>query len=398
MERCFAAVGRFPPRFLASIGLVDDEMGARDTVCLDYSTSYRHFNISLAVFFVTALVAIVSLPVKSDATKSGDSTAPSPALRIGALPDLYRVTNNTSGRAHCGGVVPLNGTFNASAPPFYFPSPQLCPIPRLFTQESYMHCMRDRGGNVYHMGNSFSRGFAFAQQQMLINSPLKVSDFSAGVNRQAQKKLCEKAAHSNNDDQSCSLGIPIPESLRGEISEDQAKIYFLWRAHHWATDMQTDFCSGRTPVDCYRHYFKGESKPGDVLISNIGLSYVEYWRGHGQWGPNKIIEAVKDLTAFLDSGVFKGTFIWTSVSTAHPLKNYGGYNADMEAINAAFVPVLQARNVSIIYQQSFKQGLSDEEAFVDSIHPPVSHYMAVMYHAMAVVCDGYHARRDSMRS
>ena len=295
-----------------------------------------------------------------------------------------------STREHCGGVVPLNGTFNETLPPYYFPRPELCPIPRVFSRESFMRCMHDRQGRFFTMGNSFSRGFAFAMQQMLIAN-------STAIDRQSQKKICDKAAHSANDDQSCTLEIPIPSELQGIVKQEEANINFLWRGSFYNTSWQTDFCSGRTPTDCYRHFFKGESRPGDVLISNIGLGYVEHWRGQGTWKPYRLADAARDVANFLDSGIFKGTFIWTSVTLAHPQRNYGGFNPDMDAINAALVPVILARNGSIIYQRSFNQGLPLEQAYTDAIHPPVSHYMAVMYHAMAVACDGDKARASSMR-
>jgi hypothetical protein len=289
----------------------------------------------------------------SAAATSSPSRAATPSASAPATPDVG------GPRPHCGGIAPLPGTFNHAAPPHFFPDPAVCPVPPVFTATEFVRCMAARKGRVFFAGNSIARAFGFALHSLL-------NEGTPEANRTAQKEICSKVADGRAE--SCTLAIPVPPEFAEAYPPEDARISIDWRAAMYRTDVQTDFCGGGPPEECYRHFFRGESRPGDVLIANIGLGYIEGARGHGAWGgAGSIPGIVADFERFLDSRLFNGTFIWSTVTMANPVMgSYGSFNPDMTLVNDAVVPMLQARRLPFVHMRSFAEHVPPEEAFVDA--------------------------------
>lgn len=228
------------------------------------------------------------------------------------------------------------------------------------------------------MGNSIARGMAFAMHSIL-------NDDAPMVERTSQKEMCSKVSVTA---ESCILRISVPPDMKDAMPEEDAQIAINWRHAMYRSDTRPDNCGSDPPEVCYRHFFRGESRPGDVLIFNVGLGYIEGWRSTGVWrqpdhGPSDI---VADFVNFLDAGLFNGTIIWTTITPAHPDKGWGGYNPDMTEVNSAILKLMLQRRQPVIDLASIWRSLPVEDLFTDAIHPPDHMYKAAVYHAMSVVC------------
>jgi hypothetical protein len=298
------------------------------------------------------------------ASASASAAATSSPSRAAAIPSAGAPATHGSGdaaggpRPHCGGIAPLPGTFVHKSPPYYFPDANVCPAPPVFSATEFVQCMAARKGRVFFAGNSIARGLGFAMHSLL-------NEGATEADRTEQKEICSKVPDGRAE--SCTLAIPVPPELAHEYPPEDARISINWRATMYRTDLQTDHCGGGTPEECYRHFFRGESRPGDVLIANVGLGYIESARGHNKWrGSETVSEIVADFERFLDSGLFNGTFIWSTVTLANPVRgSYTGFNPDMMMVTDGVVPMLQSRRLPFIHMRSFGEHVPPAQAYTD---------------------------------
>jgi hypothetical protein len=225
-----------------------------------------------------------------------------------------------------------------STPPYYFPEPRLCPVPPVFSSEGFLGCMARRRGRVFFLGNSFARGMGLTLAAHL--------NGISQVNRGAQKKTCAKVrdvvgARTDGyaDQVSCKLNVTVPSALSGSVDADDAAIRILWRAMLNNTDLNRDFCFDLPPAMCYHDFFD-DSRPGDVLITTVGMDYALVLKAKGASRAEVAAWTLRDIDAFLDARWFRGTIVWMTLFLGHPTQNWGSFAPALDAMNDALIPAM----------------------------------------------------------
>lgn len=277
--------------------------------------------------------------------------------------------------------MPIAGRTDLRTPPYFFPAPHLCPEPPAFTPDSFLRCMARRGrGRMFFMGNSFARGMGYALAARL--------NGLSHATRDEQKQSCAKvrAVVGVGNAASCTLNVTVPGSLSGSVAAGDAAIRVLWRATLNSTGLKHDFCFGQPPAECYRDFFD-DSRPGDVLVTTVGMDYALGLRSVGLSGSGVLNWTLADVDAFMDARWFKGTIVWTTIMLGHPAKNWGSYAGMLDAMNDFLVPVMRARGVTVVDMRRFGADLAPDALYVDAIHPHDEVYAAALFHAVATLCD-----------
>ena len=248
--------------------------------------------------------------------------------QLSIVKDLALLTSTAGGQAapahslasatspHCGRTYPLPGDFRRFMPPYFFPNASTgCPPAPVLTARAWLSCLARRKGRLFIAGNSLGRGIAFAWQTLLNN-------MTTHPDRGYQKAVCAKSRPEGAAEiASCQLQVSVPQDLLSgtadTITPDDAAIRFMWRPRFWNTSSGDvyDFCYGQTPRACYEGFFSPGSRPGDVLVLQTGLAYVEQER---------LAQYINsDFSELMNSGVFSGTVVWLSTPLAHPEKSVG---------------------------------------------------------------------------
>jgi len=303
-------------------------------------------------------------------------------------------------------VLPLNGTWRdasgAQEAPFFFPDAAACDTPRVPTEGMLRECLEARGGRLYFMGNSFARGTAFALQAFLARARGGGAE-QQEVPRAEQIRLCPKHIDWGNPlTFSCELPLQDAAARAAEVeaaanasapARPPLLARVLWR-HVWAGAAGgQDFCSGQPSWrGCYAAFFgPGGGGRGDVLFSNVGRGYAEHAAQTGRdfFAAASMEGLLSDADAFLSSGVFNGTVVWTTATQADPhFPTWASFNPHMAALNAAVAAPLAARGVVVVDQAHFwERGLKhNADRWVDGIHPPEEAYLAAFFLGMSAVC------------
>ena len=150
----------------------------------------------------------------------------------------------------CAAQPLLSGTLNASQPPYFF-SDQ-CTL-QTWGADDARRCLQGR--RVFILGNSIARNLAFEALSSFFDGPT--------VLRQDQKAECQP---------SCTLPLSQAEA---NISVDFVWTQRLGPATPWCT-RYPEPCYPRAPAACLGDTLVG-SRPGDVLITYVGLHYPSLW-------------------------------------------------------------------------------------------------------------------------
>jgi hypothetical protein len=155
-----------------------------------------------------------------------------------------------SAHRSCAAQPLLSGAFNASQPPYFFP--EQCEL-RAWGPDAARRCLQGR--RVFILGNSIARGLAFEALSGFFDGPT--------VLRQDQKAECQP---------SCTVPLGQAEA---NISVDFVWTQRLGPAFAWCT-RYPEPCYPRAPAECLGDTLSG-SRPGDVLITYLGLYYASLW-------------------------------------------------------------------------------------------------------------------------
>ena len=274
----------------------------------------------------------------------------------------------------CSHVWPLHGLWDPAHSPFFFPEPGLCVPPTLLTPASLLACLDRRGRNrrakIFFAGNSFARGFAFTLQSFMLGAP--------ETQREVQTAKCAKADDGIHE--RCSLAL---------TPDGATTTAFMWR-DAWGDTVidRADWCHNKSAVACHADFF-GATDPGDILITNIARGYMEAFISKQRHLNNVSYELVMhDVEQFVSSGVFGGETIWTTSPRAHPDKTYGSYNGYSDDMNVFFATRLREKGITVLDHAHFITDSPPELTWVDSIHPPMESYLAVLLYALGDACDG----------
>lgn len=282
------------------------------------------------------------------------------------------------GYRSCAGIVPLNGTWDAARPPYFFPLPRQCDTPPALTGEEIRACLTRRGvrrpARLFFVGNSFARSAAFVTHSWLTGTPL--------MTRSNQLVKCRKARvgdaeHANPDAESCVLdagrNLTLPVLWRRSLGRHGAKLF------------ASDYCDGAASADaCHAAFFGQYSDPGDVLFLMLGLGYVERAVGYGVHKTAAFF--VEDTREFLASGVFNGTVVWPTLTLASPRGAYAGWNDAVRELNRIAAAPLSAMGAHVLDYNNFISGKPVNETWVDAIHPPAQSFQALVLHAVGELC------------
>jgi len=150
----------------------------------------------------------------------------------------------------CAKEISLSGTLNESLPPYFFP--EQCSL-HTWNSASAQRCLQGR--RIFILGNSIARGLAFEAFSSFFDGPK--------VLREDQKEECQP---------SCTVPLGQAEA---NVSVDFVWTQRLGPAAPWCT-RYPEPCYPKAPDECLRDTFLG-SRPGDVLITYVGLYYPSLW-------------------------------------------------------------------------------------------------------------------------
>lgn len=243
---------------------------------------------------------------------------------------------------------------------------------------------------MLQIGNSVARQYMYELGHVL-NGYDKTKDytwgaaFDAAKDRVRQKLECAKAPNPNQDShaQSCEVSYsPI------------TRVHYIWR--QWFMDgpqyadtaMEGDYCLGTAPELCISR-FLSSSKPGDLLLFQLGLAYARYLK----------LDITKDVAGYMSQQaqlyvdmikkVWKGSYV-LAVNTS-PMKGDGwppGTNDRAKMVNDAIIPVFQRAGWPVVDQWTINQGHDDQ--YSDPAHFPTEEgkclSQAMWQHALSLIC------------
>lgn len=268
----------------------------------------------------------------------------------------------------------------------------------MFSGASILRCLARRGnGRIFFVGNSFARGLAFALQRLVKFGLAQLLEWL--LRKHVYSRMEEKAqspkGRTNATAYSCELQL---EGSEAQAHAGLLSMRFLWRpslmvsAQHILAPEKPylpDYCEGLPMQECYQPFFNG-SRPGDILIQNIGRGYAEALQTTRGFIPSIATRlAIDDFDAFFAADLFRGDVVHVTMPHAEPTGPYAGFDDWTDHINNVLVAHLAANfsRVVVVDEAAFVRGdIRAEDAWEDAIHPPAQHYLAILFHAFTELC------------
>jgi hypothetical protein len=242
-----------------------------------------------------------------------------------------------------------------------------CILPPFPSKENMTQCLQGR--NIYLLGNSIARQFAY-HVPLLLGSTNDVPD------RESQKKNCPKEIGAGG----CSIDVSLFD-LRVR------SFWFLyWNGKPRVgvvpntavlKDWEVDICGEKSTYDCIRDdvMLTNGSLTSDILVTNVGIIYTLLdpigIHDVATWRKDELRVFIRVLN---DS--FNGTIVWMTQSKMSPTSEGDWFHAyedvRSQQLDSQVVPIILEETDWTIYDgYHITEPLAhNKDYFADSIHHP----------------------------
>lgn len=236
----------------------------------------------------------------------------------------------------------------------YF-TPTNC-VARSFTADQAGACLN--GSTIFLIGNSVARQMMYELGVTLNGGYSKGKDYRWGANfdaardRVQQKMACAKAPSANQDShaQSCEVAYAPITSVK-----------YMWR--QWMgqpfayadTAAEGDFCYEQDYFTCMEA-FLAPSRPGDLLVFQLGLAYARYLKEDRTDIPAYMRGEAEAFVSLVHRVWRGGVVLAVDTTPMQPTASGTGWppgtNTRAALINEAIVPIFQAAGWPVVNQHA----------------------------------------------